>query len=339
MAGFPGGSRSRVNTAGNNVRNGCATHDDWRVIDDWRAAHRGVLNTFQAILRTRTRGSRTVVGQRHKRRSTIVGKLKRFPSMQLSRMDDVAGCRLIFQTVSGLYEFRDNLHRARFKHRLKNDKEKYDYIEYPKSTGYRGVHDVYSYDVNSNAGRHLRGLLVEVQYRTEIQHAWATAVEVIGFITQSQPKFQEGDRRYETAMAWAAEILSRAFEGMTGCHPEKSNGEVVRRFLECEQELGLLHMLRGLNLADTEVSQNRNTILIFTEEGELEVRTYRDSTDALRALFELEEEKGGGDIVLVKADTSEEMRFAFKNYFSDARDFVELVERGCEELAGVQVSR
>ena len=100
MAGFPGGSRSRVNMAGNNVRNGCATHDDWRVIDDWRAAHRGVLNTFQAILRTRTRGSKTVVGQRHKRRSTIVGKLKRFPSMQLSRMDDVAGpisqrsCRL-----------------------------------------------------------------------------------------------------------------------------------------------------------------------------------------------------------------------------------------------------
>ena len=338
MTGFPGGSRSRVNTAGRNVRNGCAHRDDWCVIDEWRAAHRGVLNTFQAILRTRTRGSKTVVAQRHKRRSTIVGKLKRFPGMQLSRMDDVAGCRLIFPTVASLYKFRESLHKARFKHRVKNRKNKYDYIQNPKTTGYRGVHDVYSYDVNSIAGRDLRGLLVEVQYRTEIQHAWATAVEVIGFITQSQPKFQEGDKRYESAMAWAAEILARAFEGVTGPYPEYMDAEVVRHFLDREQELGLLHMLRGLNLADAEVSQNRNTILIFTEQGELEVRTYRDSTDALRALFELEEEKGREDIVLVKADSSEEMRFAFKNYFSDARDFVDLVERGCEQLAGVHVA-
>ena len=279
-----------------------------------------------------------MVGQRHKRRSTIVGKLKRFPGMQLSRMDDVAGCRLIFQTVDGLYKFRNSVHKARFKHRLKNEKKKYDYIKTPKATGYRGVHDVYSYDVNSVAGRHLRGLLVEVQYRTEIQHAWATAVEVIGFITQSQPKFQEGDKRYEDAMAWAAEILARAFEGLNGPYPDYSDADVVRNFLDRERELGLLHMLRGLNLADAEVSQNRNTILIFSEEGELEVRTYRDSTDALRALFELEEEKRGEDIVLVKADTSEEMRFAFKNYFSDARDFVDLVERGCEQLAGINVS-
>ncbi|MDO8723530.1 MAG: hypothetical protein Q7J31_15075 [Syntrophales bacterium] len=50
---FPGGSKSRVNRAGNNVRKGSATAGDWHVIDDWRASHRAVLNTFQAILRTR----------------------------------------------------------------------------------------------------------------------------------------------------------------------------------------------------------------------------------------------------------------------------------------------
>jgi putative GTP pyrophosphokinase len=86
---FPGGSKSRVNRAGENVRNGNATSDDLRVIDEWRAAHRGVLNTFQAILRNRTRGTGITVAQRHKRKRTIFDKLLRLPGMQLARMDDV----------------------------------------------------------------------------------------------------------------------------------------------------------------------------------------------------------------------------------------------------------
>lgn len=337
MNNFPGGSKSRVNRAGQNVRDLCATLDDFRVIDSWRAAHRGVLNTFQAILRTRTRGTKIVVAQRHKRRTTIFGKLSRFPGMQLSRMDDVAGCRLIFPTIQDLYAFRMTIHKARFRHKIKNEIDKYDYIKVPKSTGYRGVHDVYDYDVNSKAGESLKGLMVEIQYRTNIQHAWATAVEVIGFITESQPKFQEGDQRYLLTMALASEILARAFEDSKGPHPLLSDEALVREFLAKNEELGLLNMLRGLNSADTEVSNNRNTILIFSESGNLEVKTYRDSTEALMALFELEAKMPGQDIVLVKADTSDEVRFAFKNYFSDAKDFIELVENGCEKLSGKKI--
>jgi putative GTP pyrophosphokinase len=50
---FPGGSKSRVNRAGDNVRHECATADDLVAIDEWRAAHKVVLNTFQASLRNR----------------------------------------------------------------------------------------------------------------------------------------------------------------------------------------------------------------------------------------------------------------------------------------------
>ncbi|MFH2067388.1 MAG: RelA/SpoT domain-containing protein [Pseudomonadota bacterium] len=331
---FPGGSKSRVNRAGERVRDNCPTFDDFIVIDQWRAAHRAVLNTFQAILRTRTRGTGIVVAQRHKRRSTIFGKLKRFPKMQLARMDDVAGCRLIFPNVKELYKFRDNFHRSRFHHHRRNELDKYDYIKNPKKTGYRGIHDVYDYDVNSIAGRDLKGLTVEIQYRTNIQHAWATAVEVIGFITESQPKFQEGDTRYQDAMALTSEILSRSFESLKGPVPVISDVDLVKNFLKADEELGLLKMLRGLNSADTEISVNRNAILIFSESGSLEVKSYRDATEALRSLFELEKRLPSKDIVLVRADTSEDVRFAFKNYFSDAQDFIQMVEDGCQKLSG-----
>jgi putative GTP pyrophosphokinase len=254
-------------------------------------------------------------------------------------MDDVAGCRLIFKSLNDLYEFRASFHRARFNHKRRNadDIDKYDYIKSPKDTGYRGVHDVYEYDVNSVVGKALAGLYVEIQYRTLVQHAWATAVEVIGFITESQPKFQQGDTRYEDAMRMASEILARAHENSKGSLPNVSDRNLVARFLELDKELGLIKVLRGLNAADRVVSSKRNAILIFAEGKPLEVKQYRDAPDALRALFELEKQMPDYDIVLVRADTSEDVRLAFKNYFSDARDFIHLIESGCTKLTSPKV--
>lgn len=337
-ATFPGGSKSRVNRAGENVRVGMATPADLAVVEEWRAAHRAVLNTFQAILRERARGKGVAVAQRHKRKRTVFDKLLRLPSMKLSRMDDVAGCRLIFKSIKDLYAFRKKFHTARFRHKRRHaeDNDKYDYIKQPKPTGYRGVHDIYEYDVNSTVGKPLTGLYVEIQYRTLVQHAWATAVEVIGFITESQPKFQQGDRRLEHAMALAGEILARAHEGERGSFPLMEDRTLVAAFLAADKEVGLLKMLRALNASDRKVSKNKNTILIFADGKALEVKTYRDATDALRALFELENQFPERDIVLVRADTSEEVRLAFKNYFSDARDFIRLVENGCAKLTNTK---
>lgn len=332
---FPGGSKTRVNRAGERIREKMATAEDLEVIEEWRAAHRAVLNTFQAILRIRAKGTGVKVAQRHKRKRTIFDKLERLPNMSLSRMDDVAGCRLIFKRTKDLYAFRDKFHHARFNHKRRNadDPDKYDYIKSPKVTGYRGVHDVYEYDVNSEVGKSLTGLYIEVQYRTLVQHAWATAVEVIGFITESQPKFQKGDKRFEHAMALASEILARAHEDGKGPFPDLSDQDLVASFLAAEQNIALLETLRSLNAADKTVSAKRNAILIFSEGQPLEVKSYRDATEALRSLFLLEKEMPDRDIVLVRADTSDEIRLAFKNYFSDARDFIRLVEDGCTKLA------
>jgi putative GTP pyrophosphokinase len=330
---YPGGSKTRVEKAGDALREKRATQEDLAVIDSWRDAHRHVLNTFQAILRTRTRQTEVVVAQRHKRKRTIFGKLDRFKTMSLSRMDDVAGCRLIFPDVESVYRFRAELHRANFKHKLRNEADKWDYIKHPKSTGYRGIHDVYEYDVNSTHGSGFKGLLIELQYRTRPQHAWATCVEVIGFITESQPKFQQGDKRYEEIMSLSSEMIARAIENTTSCYPDRDASDIITRFLELDQELGFMKLLRGLNTANTEISGKKNVILMFSEGEKLEIKTYRDSVDAMRSLFALERDNPGKDIVLVRADTSDEVRIAFRNYFSDAREFIKLIDISCTRLA------
>jgi len=330
---YPGGSKGRVNKAGNNVSAGTATEEDLWIIEEWRSAHKAVLNTFQAILRSRTRSTDVVVAQRHKRKNTIFGKLKRFPDMQLARMDDIAGCRLIFPGLNELNKFRNRFLAANFDHKQRNDPEKYNYIKKPKSTGYRGIHDVYIYDVRSLEGARLKGLLIEIQYRTRIQHAWATTVEVIGYITSSQPKFQAGDGRYIEIMALASEILARAHESLAGPLPQLSDDELCKRFLALDSDLRLTRTLKGLNQAKTKTEEERkNIILVFGKLGELEMHSYRESNMALKKLFEIEKLSPEKDVVLVRAESNEDVRFAYKNYFSDATEFIQLLETGIKQL-------
>ena len=92
-------SKARVNRAGRRLRDKQPlTGEDYFVLEAWRKAHNHVLNTFQALLRNRTRERGIVVAQRLKRRWTINDKLHREPQMQLARMDDIAGCRMIFES-------------------------------------------------------------------------------------------------------------------------------------------------------------------------------------------------------------------------------------------------
>lgn len=89
-------TKGQINRAGAEVRVGNPSEPALEIINNWRASHAYILNTFQATLRRRTRGTKIHVAQRLKRLRTLMSKLTRQPKMELARMDDVAGCRLIF---------------------------------------------------------------------------------------------------------------------------------------------------------------------------------------------------------------------------------------------------
>jgi len=191
----PWGTKGLLNRTGAKIREDKPLSDEEAsALEDWRAAHSYVLNTFKPLLWSRVRGKKIVVAQRLKRRFTIIDKLFREPKMELARMDDIAGCRLIFEDIISLETFRNKFHSSRFNHKLKHeDADKYNYIMQPKSSGYRGIHEIYIYNVNTEFGRMYNGLYIEIQFRTLCQHAWATAVEVVSRITENQPKFDKGD--------------------------------------------------------------------------------------------------------------------------------------------------
>jgi hypothetical protein len=76
-------SKNRVNKAGYAIGLGNPSPEDIEVMENWRASHAYILNTFQATLRNRSRNLPAAVGTRLKRRATIENKVRRFPDMQL----------------------------------------------------------------------------------------------------------------------------------------------------------------------------------------------------------------------------------------------------------------
>jgi putative GTP pyrophosphokinase len=329
----PWSSKGLINRAGQAFREHREpTEQELESFNSWRGAHKYILNTFQANLRNRTRGTGIIVAQRLKRRHTIIDKLSREPQMQLARMDDVAGCRMIFDSIPALDEFRAKFHKARFRHKRKNDKDKYNYIKNPRSTGYRGIHDIYEYRAITDEGKPYNGLLLELQYRTQVQHAWATSVEVVSRITENQPKFEKGDERYIEFFQLASEIMARVHEKTCSCYKDVSRADLIARFEALDADINLVRMLHSLHTIYTG-ADGGNLILQFSQHGNLLIHQVADQ-EATEAYFRLEKDNPGDDIVLVSADTFDEIRSAYRNYFSDPRDFLRYLHEASQGLGG-----
>ena len=109
----------------------------------------------------RTENCPVEVSQRLKRISTIMDKLKREPTLALSSMHDIGGCRAVLDNVDQVRRVSTRLQRNRPPIKVR------DYITNPRESGYRAIHVIVSYDERP----------IEVQLRTRLQHQWAITVE------------------------------------------------------------------------------------------------------------------------------------------------------------------
>ncbi len=324
----PWGSKGRLNRAGASIRQSKELIlDEASAFEEWRAAHSYVLNTFKPLLWSRVKGKKIVVAQRLKRRTTIIDKLFREPKMELARMDDIAGCRLIFDNLKNLNKFRAEFHEGKFNHKLRHtDKEKYNYIVKPKSSGYRGIHEIYIYEVNSDEGKKFNGLFIEMQFRTLPQHAWATAVEVVSRITENQPKFNRGDKRHNRFFQLASELIARSAEQQTSCLPTLSDNQLKQQFQSLDDEINVIRFLRNIPIIEQTSRFKNNIVLQTTNEKTLLVHEYSTIDAATEGYFLLEKKFPNDDIVLVRAKSFDAIRSAYRNYFQNTNEFLKYID-------------
>jgi hypothetical protein len=298
---------------------------------NWRSSHAFPLNTFQVYLRTRAREVCTdpVVSQRLKRTPSTIEKLRRFPRMKLSQMQNVGGCRAVVSTVDQVLSLREAYRGSRIRHCPVNGK---DYLARPKESGYRGVHLVYRYHSPRNAT--YNGLLIEIQLRTRLQHAWATAVETAGTFLGQALKSSEGEQEWLRFFA----LVSSAFALSEGCPPAPSTpddpGELRAGIRDLADRLDLINRFREHRALIGRIpvvrSVERVHFFLLERRPDLEslyVTTY-GSTEHERILedyFTAEQKvRGidGAEVVLVSADSIQAVQRAYPNYQLDTGYFL-----------------
>ncbi|MCA8293320.1 RelA/SpoT domain-containing protein [Burkholderia sp. AU30198] len=333
-------SRERVNAAGRRLVAGVEVIEDREpfnfvdlndyldatmIMSNWRASHQFPLNTFKINLRDRAIkiDDAAFVAQRLKRATSIIDKLKRFPRMRLSQMQDIGGCRAVLSSLEQVNQLRDSIKGSRIKHRLVNEK---DYIITPKEDGYRGIHLIYRYvsDKKETYNNHS----IEIQIRTKRQHAWATAVETVGSLTNQKLKADQGEQ------AWLEyfSLISAAFAHREGV-PGDEDFEVIRERLKIfEADLHVVERLTAFQAMMKEViaDPDRRKSAYFlmkldlTNRETLVVSYSQEQFAAATADYKKieEENKPGVDAVLVMADSVHALKIAYPNYFGDTTLFI-----------------
>lgn len=309
------------------------------VAEKWRACHAYPINTFQSTLRTKLRGYRDepIVAQRLKRMSTIIDKLKRYPDMQLTTMQDIGGVRAILGSVEDVYKLAKNYREnERLPHELYNEK---DHIQNPRNEdGYRSLHLMYKY--KNDHVKEYNGLRVELQIRTKLQHIWATAVETMGTFLGQALKSRRGDKEWLDFFA----IVSSAFARMERTpvlprHQKMTKQAIFKAVASAEEELGALDKMSGYNVAADQITkkgQNEgrfyHLIILNSLEKKVQIKPYnRDQLEqAIRdyAKAELEAVKGKKiEPVLVSAGPLKTLKHAYPNFFLDISEFCKAVDQ------------
>ena len=188
-------SRADVNRAGKVLIESGGTMDRTdarRVVANWRSAHGYPLHALTSTLANRCDsilGGRGIVTRRLKRLVSIENKLLRRPHTRATQIQDLGGCRVILPTIGDvrtLYEAYKGRTRGVFSHHRTDD-----YIEKPKTSGYRSLHLVYRYE--SERKPDWQNMRVELQMRSALQHEWATAVEAASFFLGQDLKAGESE--------------------------------------------------------------------------------------------------------------------------------------------------
>jgi putative GTP pyrophosphokinase len=340
FSSVPSESKNRINKAGQILAkdNTSPTDVDWArdLAIRWRACHAYPINTFQATLRRKLTGVKgdPIVAQRLKRMPTIIDKLRRYPAMQLTTMQDIGGVRAVLDSVGDVYKLAaEYKNKSRFAHELIDEK---DYIENPRSEdGYRSLHLIYKYKNSRNP--QYDGLRLELQIRTKLQHTWATAVETMGTFLGQALKSRQGDQEWIDFFAVTSSAF--AYKENTPTIPRYghlSQKQASLAVADADTTLRALEKMSGFSVAVNNIPKEKgwsyHLIILNSLEGTVQIKPYdRESFEqAMIDYSKIEKEAAEGkkiEPVLVSAGPIDTLRRAYPNFFLDIGDFVRIVNK------------
>ena len=202
------------------------------------------------------------------------------------------------------------------------------HIAHPKPDGYRSVHLVYRYQNVRTPD--INGLLLELQLRSRLQHAWATAVETMGTFLGQALKSGYGDSRWRAFF----EVSSAALAHLENSPPvpgyeEQTRDQTFARVAEARSELRVLDKLRGFSIAAGNIHKAKgkgpyHLVVLNSADRSVTITPYPHSRleQANTDYTEVEKRTQAGEAIeamLVPAGPVEALKKAYPNFFLDTQ--------------------
>ena len=341
----PSSGKSRINTAGEIVSGRRAPTDEisldlaYDIAGNWRSSHGYPLQVAYEALKRRSHkiDSKALVAKRIKRMPSIAAKLARFGSMQLSTMQDLGGCRAVVDDLNAVMKLLEHYAKHAPKAFILAKGQIKNYIHEPKEDGYRSLHIVYKYNRDTQAGAY-KGLRIEMQLRTSLQHMWATAVETIDTFTGQGLKSNVGEDDWKRFFV----LVSSAFAIIERCPLVPNTPEdkeelcdelrpICQRLRIPDVFVGISYGVRAVEKHEPKASFSPKAFILTldSEKKETRAKPFAMVRDAEAALLELEKEnkdKPHLQTVMASAGSLRALRKAYPNYYLDTEKFVAMLE-------------
>jgi hypothetical protein len=336
-------SNREVNKAGDFLRGnpplGDATSQMLLIVSDWRSEYDYALSRVMTMLRrhANSQGWRdAIISGRTKRIRSIIAKLERQPTMALTTMQDIAGCRAVMQSVE-IAECLAASVRSHLEPKLSagGQVSEDNYISSPKPDGYRSIHFVVRYQKDIGKPRR-----IEIQVRSLLQHRWATALETVDLFTGQTLKTGGGDIRWRRFFALASSIFAikenRAIVPDTPAELADLRYEVdnlaseLRVVERLQGWSGIMHDVLGMRPRDLE-DRYSYLIELDVEAGKTQVTPYPPELLAFAHSKYLASEKENANYpnrstVLVKAHSLKEVEQAYPGFYGDTQEFLRAMQ-------------
>jgi hypothetical protein len=258
-------------------------------------------------------------------------------------MQDIGGCRAIVPTVAEVRKLVQSYEKSIAKNPPKKEQtatrtelvEKYDYITNPKLDGYRSFHFVFRYRTTSQEKQAYDGLRIEVQIRSQLQHAWATAVETISTFTDQALKSGLGDEGWKRFFALMSSFIALREDCPPVPNTPTNKKEIIVEVKKLFQNLQVEAILTGISavvsMAQGEMKDSEAYLLVLdANKKTLEVKGYsgKELLNASEDYSRVEEQFVNDptvQAVLVSVDSLSSLQSAYPNYYLDTRQFLDVV--------------
>lgn len=330
-------SKNQVKKAGECIRKGNGDIEkSVEIIQQYRAAHLYPLMIIKNLMWKHAQkiNKNAIIARRLKRLPTIIDKLRRKTldgvtpnSIAVTRMSDIGGCRVIVDNRRELLLLDSSLDKSRTTHKSRVK----DYIKSPKTTGYRGIHRIYScYD--NNDSHQWKGFDIEVQLRTKLQHLWATTVEVVDLCEGRALKTNP----FESNPSWIEffKLMSEFIadeEGFVFISPNEKN-LIKARLVSLNHKLNAIDKLLSFNRLFSDEKLNLSNrkggfVIIALRNNNIYFKVFSPNQKHLAiasySSVEKDEESNG---LFVEMDDLKKLSSAYPNYLIDTRYFIDKYE-------------